>query len=84
MLTWEESVCTKLMLWLSLFYESLSMKMNNMNVFWPTHIQQVPSDCFTFIHPQALQIVGNPIDGWKKKIVSQENCPQNWYQSARK
>ena len=66
-LTWKECVCTKLMLWLSLFYEGLSMKMNNMNVFWPTHIQQMPSDQFTFIHPQALQIVGNPINGWKKR-----------------
>lgn len=36
--TWKERVCAKLMLWLSLFYEGLSMKMNDMDVFWPTHI----------------------------------------------
>lgn len=44
--------------------------MNNMNVFWHTHIKQMPSDEFTFIHPQALQTVGNPINGWKKKTIA--------------
>lgn len=68
------------MLWLSLFYEGLSMKINNMDVFWPTHIQQMPSDQLTFIHPQTLQIVGNPINGWKRSnIVDKENCSQNMY-----
>lgn len=53
--------------------------MNNMNVFWHTHIKQMPSDEFTFIHPQALQIVGNPINGWKKKnnIAGMVNTSQN-------
>lgn len=43
--------------------ERLSMEVDTLEVFGRTHVDQVPAHKLLGIHPQALQIVNNAIDG---------------------
>lgn len=43
--------------------ERLSMEVDTLEVFGRTHVDQVPAHKLLGIHPQALQVVNNAIDG---------------------
>ncbi len=47
--------------------ECLSVEVDTLKVFGRTHVDQVPAHKLVGIHPQALQVIYNAIDGLKQK-----------------
>lgn len=48
--------------------ECLSMEVDTLEVFGRTHVDQMPTHKLVGVHPQALQVVYNAVDGfWKQQ-----------------
>lgn len=43
------------------------MKMNAVDVFGAAHVDQMPPHKLFAVHPETLQAVNDPIDGWNEE-----------------